>query len=349
MPQYKQVNKEENGYMKEALYYNKLQEDNKTQCLLCPHNCVINDGKRGICGVRKNIEGTLYSENYGQVTAMGFDPIEKKPLYHFHPGSFILSVGSFGCNFKCHFCQNWEISQSTIDETGKKETHTPEQIVETAIARKDNTGIAFTYNEPVIYYEFMLDTAKLAKENGLKTVMVSNGYINSEPLQHLLPYMDAFSIDLKGFTDEFYKKNTKASITPIMDNLKQIRKNGNFLEITNLVIPTLNDDNNNFSEMIKWIRDELGEKTILHISRYFPGYKSTIEPTSISKLKEFYSIAKEHIHYVYLGNAHVENANNTYCDNCGELLVSRESFYAELVGIDKEGNCKNCGNKVFMR
>jgi pyruvate formate lyase activating enzyme len=335
--------------MKEALYYKKSSKDNTVKCHLCPHNCTIKEGQRGICSVRKNIEGILYSENFGQVTAMGFDPIEKKPLYHFHPGSFILSVGSFGCNFKCHFCQNWEISQATIDDIGRKQEHTPDDIVEAALARKDNTGIAFTYNEPIIYYEFMLDIAKKAKEADLKTVMVTNGFINSEPLQNLLPYMDAFSVDLKGFSEEFYKKNTKGSLHSIMDALKQIKNNGNFLEITNLVIPTLNDSNQSFSDMIKWIRDELGEDTILHISRYFPGYKSQIQPTPISKLKEFYSIAKEHINYVYLGNAKLEDTSNTYCDKCGELLVTREAFYAELVGIDKEGKCLNCGNKVFVR
>jgi len=334
--------------MKEAFYY-KTTENQKTECYLCPHNCSIGKGKRGICGVRKNIEGTLFSENYGLVTGMGFDPIEKKPLYHFHPGSFILSVGSIGCNFKCHFCQNWEISQSTVDEIHRKQTHTPEDIVQTALSRKDNTGIAFTYNEPVIYYEFMYDTARLAKEKGLKTVMVTNGYINTQPLQDLLPYIDAFSVDLKGFSEEFYKKNTKGTLQPIMETLKQISDNGNFLEVTNLVIPTLNDSDQKFSEMIQWMQKELGSKTVLHISRYFPGYKSHIEPTSVSKLKDFYTIAKKYMNYVYVGNAVIEDTSNTYCDQCNQLLVKRESFYANLVGIDQDGKCTNCGNNVFVR
>jgi pyruvate formate lyase activating enzyme len=330
------------------LYYQK-KEDKKVRCFLCPHNCYINDGNRGVCNVRKNIKGVLYSENYGQITALGFDPIEKKPLYHFHPGSFILSVGSFGCNMKCDFCQNWEISQSTIDDIGRQENHSPDDIINIALQREDNIGIAYTYNEPVIYYEFMLDTAKKAKAQGLKNVMVTNGYINPEPLDELLNYIHAFSVDLKGFTEDFYKKSTKSTLEPIKKSLKQINNNGNFLEITNLLIPGRNDEKAKFKEMVQWISEELGKNTVLHLSRYFPSYHSNIPPTSLSELNSFYEMAKEKLNYVYLGNVASSGGTNTKCDQCGELLVSREGYYTDVSGLDNEGNCRNCGNKVFVR
>lgn len=334
--------------MKEALYYTEL-ENKRVQCTLCPHNCKIKDQKRGVCRVRRNIEGKLYSENYGIITGLGFDPIEKKPLYHYHPGRNILSIGSIGCNLKCFFCQNWEISQATPDDMPKQHTYSVEDIVNLATSRQDNLGIAHTYNEPVIYYEFMIDVAKEIKQKGLKNVVVTNGFINPEPLQELMPYIDAFSIDLKGFTNEFYRKHTSSSFDPIKESLKQIRKNDKFLEIINLVIPTLNDDADQFEEMMKWMKAYLGENTILHISRYFPAYKSTIEGTSVSKLKEFYNLASSYLNYVYLGNVLLEGGSNTYCHSCGALLVRREGYHTQIPGLDEEGKCIHCGNKVFIR
>ena len=334
--------------MKEALFYTEL-EDKSIECYLCPHNCKIKDQKRGVCGVRKNIGGKLYSENYGEITGLGFDPIEKKPLYHYHPGRNILSVGSIGCNLKCFFCQNWEISQATIDDISRHHTYEVEDIVNLALQRKDNLGIAYTYNEPVIYYEFMVDVAREIKKQGLQNVVVTNGFINREPLQELMDYIDAFSIDLKGFTNEFYRKHTKSSFDPIKESLVQIRKNDKFLEVINLVIPTLNDDPGEFEDMMKWMKDNLGENTPLHISRYFPSYKSTIEPTSPSKLKEFYNLASQYLNYVYVGNIMLNEGSNTYCHRCGTLLVKREGYYTQTPGLDEEGKCTNCGNKVFIR
>jgi len=334
--------------MKEALYYESLK-DNKVQCHLCPHNCVIKDQKRGICGVRKNHQGKLFSENYGKITGLGFDPIEKKPLYHFHPGEEILSVGSIGCNLKCFFCQNWEISQATVDDVPRKQTHSVEDIVQLAGKRSDNLGIAYTYNEPTIYFEFMLEASKEMSKQGKKNVMVTNGYINEKPLDQLLPYMDAVSIDLKGFTEEFYRKNTSSSLEPIKNALLQIGQSNTFLEVTNLVIPGLNDQMGNFEEMLQWIKTNLGENTILHISRYYPGYRSHIEPTSVSKLKELHALATQHLNYVYLGNVMLEDGSNTYCDQCGSLLVTRNGYYVRLPGLDDTGRCTQCGNKVFIR
>mgnify|MGYP006282802135 FL=1 len=334
--------------MKEALFYTEL-EDKSIECYLCPHNCKIKDQKRGVCGVRKNIGGKLYSENYGEITGLGFDPIEKKPLYHYHPGRNILSVGSIGCNLKCFFCQNWEISQATIDDISRQHTYEVEDIVNLALQRKDNLGIAYTYNEPVIYYEFMVDVAREIKKQELQNVVVTNGFINQEPLQELMDYIDAFSIDLKGFTNEFYRKHTKSSFDPIKESLVQIRKNDKFLEVINLVIPTLNDDPGEFEDMMKWMKDNLGENTPLHISRYFPSYKSTIEPTSPSKLKKFYNLASQYLNYVYVGNIMLNEGSNTYCHRCGTLLVKREGYYTQTPGLDEEGKCTNCGNKVFIR
>lgn len=334
--------------MHEAKYYRKKEEE-QTECLLCPHNCIIKEGKRGVCKVRKNVKGTLYTENYGKVTGIGFDPIEKKPLYHFHPGEIILSVGSFGCNFKCRFCQNWEISQSSIDEISRYQTFTIEDIIKIATDRQDNIGIAYTYNEPAIYFEFMLDTAKEAKQSGLKNVMVTNGFINQEPLNELTDYIDAFSVDLKAFTEDFYKKNTTGQLEPVKNTLKNIHENGKFLEITNLVIPGLNDDKEKFQEMITWIASEIGSNTVLHLSRYFPCYKSDIDSTPVSTLKEFYNMAKEKLPYTYLGNVASVGGSDTFCDICGAFLVSRRGYNTEPQGIDEEGKCIKCGNKVFIR
>jgi pyruvate formate lyase activating enzyme len=334
--------------MKEALYYESLNE-NKVKCTLCPHNCIIKPDRIGICGVRANKQGRLCSLNYGVVTGMGFDPIEKKPLYHFHPGENILSVGSMGCNMKCFFCQNWEISQVSQHDMPEKATHSVDDIVSLASNRSDNVGVAYTYNEPVIYYEFMKDLAREIQDRGMKNVMVTNGFINPSPLEELIPLMDAFSIDLKGFTDEFYRKHTRSSLEPIKDALLQIGQSNAFLEITNLVIPSLNDQIGHFEEMLQWISENLGRKTVLHISRYYPGYKSTIEPTSVSKLKEFYTLATQHLDYVYLGNVMLEDGSNTYCDQCGQLLVRRNGYYTRLPGLDKSGKCTSCGNKVFIR
>jgi pyruvate formate lyase activating enzyme len=334
--------------MKEALYYESLK-DNKVQCHLCPHNCVIRDQKRGICGVRKNHQGKLFSENYGKITGLGFDPIEKKPLYHFHPGEEILSVGSIGCNLKCFFCQNWEISQATVDDVPRMQAYSVEDIVQLAGKRSNNLGIAYTYNEPTIYFEFMLEASKEMSKQGKKNVMVTNGYINEKPLDQLLPCMDAVSIDLKGFTEEFYRKNTSSSLEPIKNALLQIGQSNTFLEITNLVIPGLNDQMGNFEEMLQWIKTNLGENTILHISRYYPGYRSHIEPTSVSKLKELHALATQHLNYVYLGNVMLEDGSNTYCDQCGSLLVTRNGYYMRLPGLDDTGRCTQCGNKVFIR
>lgn len=331
----------------EARYYIKLDNRN-VQCELCPHNCIIQDDKSGICNVRTNDSGILLTKNYGKISSIGFDPIEKKPLYHFYPGSDILSIGSLGCNLKCQFCQNWEISQ-TCDEAYSRESmvYSPEQIIKLALSRRNNIGIAYTYNEPTVFYEFMINTAKLAKQSGLKNVMISNGYINQKPLQDLLPYIDAFNIDLKSFSENFYREYTKSKLEPVKQTLKAIASSSKHLEITNLVIPTLNDDSIEFEEMIKWIRDNLGDEIVFHISRYFPTYKLKIEATSIEKMTSLAEIASKYLKYVYLGNVLLEEGSNTYCPKCNELVIKRSGYLSKCVSLTSKGECMKCKTQIL--
>lgn len=330
--------------MKKAEFYKKL-DDKKVQCLLCPHQCIIKKNSRGICKVRKNFEGDLISENYGKVCSMAFDPIEKKPLYHYFPGRIIFSVGNIGCNLNCQFCQNWQISQSSVDEYQFLRNISSKEIISSA-ARKNNIGIAYTYNEPTVWFEFMLEIAKLASEKELKNVMVTNGFINPEPLKKLLPYIDAFSVDLKAFTNDFYKKYTFSQIEPVKKSIKTIHNNNKHLEITNLVVTDLNDKKENFEEMVKWISGETGRDTVLHISKYFPTYKLKNRPTSVKTLIEFHEIAKQYLDYVYLGNVGRESGNDTICSNCGTTVIRRNGYYVDVVALDKNGNCDNCGNRI---
>ena len=327
--------------MQNALFYTKL-ENNNVRCELCPWNCQLDSGQTGICKVRTNENGKLVSLVYNKVAALGTDPIEKKPLYHFYPGKNILSIGEVGCNLHCSFCQNHRISQCFADEFNGFHNITSEKIVNEALKTWNNIGLAYTYNEPITFYEFMFDTAKLAQKNGLKNVVVSNGYINTKPLKNLLPFIDAFNIDLKAFSDKFYRKQTNGNLEPVLNSLKTIAKSNSHLEITTLVIPNLNDNEKEFEEMVKWIASELGEQIPLHLSRYFPQYKMQEPPTSIKKLEAFYDIAKQHLQHVYLGNVSDKMRSSTYCSNCGGTLVERNGYKTEINGIDEKGNCKNC-------
>lgn len=331
--------------MKEALFYQQARDGN-VRCLLCPHKCTIANGKTGICKVRRNVDGTLLAETYCKVSALHFDPIEKKPLYHFHPGTNILSVGSLGCNLACTFCQNCEISQADVSGCIGLKDYPPEEIVSIAQEKPDNIGIAFTYNEPIIFYEYMIDIAKLAKEKGLKTVLVSNGFINRDPLLNLLPYIDAFNIDLKAFREEFYRKLAGAKLAPVLASLKSIHQAGKHLEITNLIIPTLNDERSVFKEMIDWIYTELGENTVLHLSRYFPYHKLRLESTPVDTLLEFYSLARHKLHNVYLGNIAMRTGSQTRCEVCDELLINRQGYQTTLMGVTKDGRCIKCGQVI---
>jgi pyruvate formate lyase activating enzyme len=286
--------------MKEALFYESL-DSGKVKCTLCPKGCVIADSKTGVCDVRQNVKGKLYSLVYEKPVAIHVDPIEKKPLYHFHPGSAILSIGTYGCNLDCRFCQNYDLSQefeaSHFEFIDNVE---PERIIETCID-KNLKFVAFTYNEPTIFYEYMLDIAKLCKANGLKTVSVSNGQINEKPLRHLINYIDAFNIDLKAFNDDFYKKICNGDLQTTKNTLKIIVEEKKHLEVTFLLIEGFNDDESEFRQMCEFIKS-LGDEVVFHISRAFPRYKLEHKITSIHLLKKFEKIAKEYIKYVYVGN-----------------------------------------------
>ncbi len=282
--------------MREALYY-EILADGRVKCLLCPHYCVIAVERTGFCGVRKNIGRKLYSLVYGEITSIALDPIEKKPLYHWHPGEFILSIGTKGCNFKCGFCQNWGISQDLSCST---ESITAEYLIK-EVKRLNSFGIAYTYNEPFIWYEFILDTAKKIKLEGLENVLVTNGYINLEPLEELLPYIDAANIDLKSIEDSFYRETCKGDLNTVLEVIKKMYSSCH-IEITNLVIPTLNDREENFVKLVDWIYENLGDSIPLHFSRYFPCYKFNIPSTPIKTLKKAEEIARKKLKYVYLGN-----------------------------------------------
>jgi pyruvate formate lyase activating enzyme len=330
--------------MKEALYYEK--EVGSVKCLLCPHYCRIKPGHRGTCHVRANVDGHLVSEVYGKSSSIHFDPIEKKPLYHFLPGRIIFSIGNIGCNLHCKFCQNADISQSGTDDFLYLRDIDPESVILLAGQRNDNMGIAYTYNEPIVWYEYMVDIARLAHASHLRNVMVTNGYINPEPLENLLPLIDAFSVDLKAFTDEFYSRITQASLAPVKESLRMIRKSGKHLEITNLVIPDLNDDPAVFEEMMEWISGELGRETVLHLSRYFPTYKMTIDATPLATLIKLYHIARKHLDYVYIGNASLAEGRDTACRRCRRTVITRMGYQTISRGLDRNGKCVNCGNAV---
>ncbi len=329
----------------EALFYEKLY-DKRVKCHLCPHNCSIKDGDTGICSVRRNIEGQLISENYGLLSSVNFDPIEKKPLYHFFPGSIILSLGSIGCNMKCTCCQNWHISQTSLKEFPDMDIYKPAEILKLTGSRNNNIGVAYTYNEPTVWFEFMLELARLIKAEGQKNVVVSNGYINEEPLHELLRYIDAFNIDLKSFNNEFYKEVSSASLEPVKNTLKIISESGKHLEITNLVIPTLNDDESEFTDMVTWIADELGKDTVLHLSRYHPVYHMNIEPTGHAILERFYNIASGILNYVFVGNINIKDYQDTKCRNCNTTVIKRAGYLIDKSGMDSAGKCINCGIRI---
>lgn len=335
------------AFTREASFYQKLGTK-KVQCLLCPQNCIIGPEKTGLCKVRRNSNGVLLSENYGMISAKHSDPIEKKPLYHFFPGKEIFSIGTVGCNMHCLFCQNSEISQTCVLEAGFLKYIKPEDIIKEAQSISKNIGIAYTYNEPGIWIEYILDVAKLAKKAGMYNVIVSNGFINEIPRRELFEVIDAFNIDLKGFTDDFYKIQTFSSLAPVKDSIKEISLAEKHLEITNLVIPLLNDDPIKFEEMAQWIANETGPETVLHLSRYFPSFKKSLPVTPVNKLEEFYYTAKKYLYHVYIGNVRdCSKGRDTICPGCKSIVIDREGYHTAVTGLDQKGNCKKCGYQVI--
>lgn len=319
----------------ECMYYEKTK-DNKIKCHLCPHSCIISEGNTGICNVRKNVEGKLMSLNYGKHTSYAYDPIEKKPLYHFYPGRDILSIGSFGCNLKCDFCQNWDIAheESLTMEIEDKDILLLGQS-------KGSIGIAYTYNEPTISYEYILHMSKLAKRHGLKNVLISNGYINEEPLKELLPYIDGMNIDLKSFKDDFYKRICKGTLEPVLNTIK-LAAQYTHVEITNLVIEGQNSSEEEIRDLSQWIAS-IDKEIPLHLSKYFPSYKMKLPETSYEVLLRSKEIANEYLDYVYVGNVWGVD-NNTYCPNCRNHLIHRHAG-GEIIGI-KNNRCSKCGKPI---
>ncbi|MHA1238513.1 MAG: AmmeMemoRadiSam system radical SAM enzyme [Candidatus Odinarchaeia archaeon] len=330
--------------MKEAMFYKKL-EDHKVQCLLCPHNCVILDSKRGICGVRENRDGVLYSLVYGKLIAEHVDPIEKKPLFHFYPSSLAYSIATVGCNMRCKNCQNADISQlPRYDPHIPGGETSPEQVVENAI-RYGCDSIAYTYTEPTIFFEFAYETAKIAHKKGLKNVFVTNGYISEEALRYIAPYLDAANIDLKSARDEFYKEICGARLQPVLDSIKLYKELGIWIEVTTLVIPTLNDSEEELRKISQFVKD-VGEEIPWHISRFHPMYQLTHLPyTSVEVLKKAYQIGQETgLRYVYIGNVW-GTGEDTYCYKCGEVLIHRMGYDIKEYKI-KNGVCPKCGAKI---
>ncbi|MGE0077217.1 MAG: AmmeMemoRadiSam system radical SAM enzyme [Bacteroidales bacterium] len=326
-----------------AKYYTP-KDDGTVICDLCPHTCHLKQGKSGICGVRKNNNGTLELLNVGTIASSGLDPIEKKPLYHYHPGKKIYSIGSYGCNLKCVFCQNNEISQHNPERNYDWKQTQPIDLVLKAKLLPENIGIAYTYNEPTVFFEFMVQTAELAKQEYLKNVMVSNGFINLKPLDELIQFIDAFNIDLKSFSDNFYRELTGGRLNPVLNTLSRIKDSGKHLEIAFLVIPTKNDDPKDAQAMFDWIAENLGNDTVLHINKYYPAYKMQIPATSTEKLSELYEIAKDKLQHVYIGNLHsAEIGCHTQCPSCMATVIKRSGYHTSITALDSRGFCKICG------
>ena len=329
---------------KEVMFYKKLS-DKKVQCLICFRECIIPVGKRGVCFNRENKNGVLYNIVYSKPSAVHIDPIEKEPLYHFLPGSQILCIGTAGCNFKCKHCHNWHLSQRQIEDM-EYYVLTPQDAVN--LAKKYKTpSISFTYNDPISFYEYMYDIAKIAKQQNVRIVWHTNASINEQPLKEMLKYTDGITVDLKGFTEEFYKNQSFAKLKPVLESLKIIKQHNVWLEIVNLVIPTLNDNPEDIRKMCLWIKENLGDETPLHFTRFYPTYKTThLPPTPVETLEKAYNIAKEvGLKYVYIGNVPGHKYNSTYCPNCRERLIYRIHFQV-LENKIKNNRCPVCKYKI---
>ena len=326
---------------KEAKFWKSLS-DSKVQCSLCFHNCTIDSEKVGICGVRKNKNGRLFSLIYGSCSSIASDPIEKKPLYHFYPGTNVLSLGTVGCNFRCLHCQNFGISTVGPDFSHIKEI-TPEKTVD-LIRQYGCQGIAYTYNEPTIWHEFTFDSAKFAKKNNFYTVYVTNGYISEDPLRELSSVLDAMNIDVKAFTNDFYKKVCKAHLQPVLDTCVLARELGIHLELTYLVIPGYNDSSKEIEKFCKWVFEKLGENVPVHFSRFHPDHNLINVPmTPMDTLLKVYDIAKKvGILYCYLGNVPAGDHENTNCPKCGSICIERKGFFVNNIGL-KGDKCSKCG------
>jgi pyruvate formate lyase activating enzyme len=320
----------------------------KVQCELCPKMCLIQPGQSGECRVRINDDGVLRTVVYGYPCSISIDPIEKKPLFHFLPGSPILSTATVGCNLHCKNCQNWEISQANPEDGGiTAYVCPPRKLVDLAAARSC-PSLAYTYSEPIIYYEYTYDSAKLAREAGIRNVLVTAGYINEPPWRKLLQYVDAANIDLKGITDEFYRQICSATLKPIQNALVVAKACGVHVEITNLIIPTLNDKAEQIRPLARWVKQNMGSDTPLHFSGFYPRYKMrNLPPTPLKTLEEARQIGiSEGLNYVYIGNLASKEGQNTYCPGCKRLLIERSGYEIRQMRV-RDGRCPDCGKEIY--
>jgi pyruvate formate lyase activating enzyme len=328
----------------EARHYKKLPEGG-IECGICPRHCRITDLERGYCGVRENRDDTYYTLVYGLPCAVNIDPIEKKPLFHFYPGTTAFSLATAGCNANCKFCQNWDISQVRPEQTNNFSLP-PKAIADVCVARNVPI-IAYTYSEPVVFYEYMYDTAKIGQERNIKSVMITAGYIDEQPLAELMPHLDAIKVDLKSIREDYYKKIVNGELKPVLDRLVQIKKAGVWLELVYLVVPTLNDTDDEFKELSTWIKTYLGTDTPIHYSRFHPQYLlKNLPPTPEDTLQKAHDISKaEGLEFVYLGNLRGHPAESTYCPKCGKVLIER--FGYRIAQNNLKGNqCKFC-NRII--
>jgi pyruvate formate lyase activating enzyme len=331
----------------EAYLYEHLEE-NKVKCSLCNHRCVIKEGRRGICGVRENRGGVLNTLVYGKLIARNIDPIEKKPLFHFMPGSLSYSIATVGCNFKCKFCQNADIAQMPSDRNGMimGDYFSPREVVDAAL-KGDCKTIAYTYTEPTVFFELAYDTAKIAHQKGIKNVFVTNGYMTAEAINMISPYLDAANVDLKAYTEDFYKTYCGAKLAPVKETLKLMKSLGVFVEVTTLLIPGLNDARDELENLAAFLADCLGTETPWHISRFHPTYKLMDRPpTPVKTLVMAREIGiKAGLKYVYTGNVPGESGEKTFCYQCGKLLIDRWGFYIRE-NLTENGRCPYCGAQI---
>jgi pyruvate formate lyase activating enzyme len=316
-------------------------QPNVVSCLLCAQGCAIEPGKRGRCRARQNVNGELRSLVYGRPVAVHVDPIEKKPFYHFLPGSAAFSLGTTGCPLRCQFCQNWEISQASPDDYDVPVTG-PAQIVEAAAARRAPV-IAFTYNEPTVFAEYLLDIAAEARKRRTRTVMVSCGFMNEAPLSEMCRSLDAIKVDLKGFSDDFYRRVSGSALTPVLRSIRQVARSGVHLEIVNLVVPTLNDDDRSLAALATWLVGEVGPDVPVHFTRFHPDFQlRNLPPTPVDTLERARAIAHDTgLRYAYVGNVPGHRWNHTYCPACGKVVVERSSFFVTAMHL-RDGRCEYC-------
>lgn len=332
--------------MHEAHQYTR-DEDLTAHCTLCNHRCTIRDGKTGICGVRLNRGGILYATSYGKISAEAVDPIEKKPLFHYLPGTWSYSLGSVGCNFHCEHCQNWHISRVTR-ATGSLPDLSPEEGVRRA-QEQGCASISWTYNEPTIWHEYPLDMAGLARKAGLGTVYVTNGYITEEALRELSPVLSAYRVDLKAFSEDFYRKICGAHLQPVLDSAVVARECGLHVETVTLVIPGLNDSPEEMDDLIRWVVEHLGPETPMHFTRFHPDYRMLDRsPTPVARLERLYERARElGVRFPYLGNVVTHRYEHTYCPVCGALLIERSGFSSRVLGLTNH-TCNACGEQIAV-